>query len=299
MKTLSVIIVNYNTISLLEECLRNLEKIDIEKQVIVVDNGSTDGSAEMTEQNFPYVELIKTQNNGLAAGNNLGLDRAIGDYILFLGTDAFPGKEVITGIMEYMGSQDDVGVCTAELVLRDGTIDMDAHRGFPTPWAALTHFSKLNVVFPSSKIFNRYFLGYENMGQPHEIDLCIAHFMMVKKEVFENVGRWDEEFFVYGEDVDFCYRVKQAGWKIMYLPQFKVLHYKGSSVGIRKETKDITTVSSKSEETGKKMKSETTRAMRIFYRKHYTNKYPKLLTGFVLFGINTLEKLRSKGIGLG
>jgi GT2 family glycosyltransferase len=295
MKTLSIIVVNYNTSQLLKDCLENLQNLYSNSQVIVVDNGSTDGSADMVEQTFKDVVLIRTKNNGLAAGNNLGLAKAVGDYILYLGTDAFPSKETIAGMIDYMNNNQDVGISTAKLVLRDGSVDMDAHRGFPTPWAAFTRFSKLGSVFPHSKIFNQYFLGYKNLNQAHEIDLCIAHFMLVRKEVFDKIGKWDERFFLYGEDVDLCYRTKQAGFKIMYLPQYEVLHYKGATVGIRKSSSDIKSEATKSEEHKKKMRKETTAAMRIFYEKHYKKVYPTWLTGLVLFAIELLGKLREHG----
>jgi GT2 family glycosyltransferase len=120
--------------------------------------------------------------------------------------------------------------------------------------------------------------------------------MMVRKAVFEKIGKWDERFFLYGEDVDFCYRTKEAGFKIMYLPQFEVLHYKGATIGIRKQSEDI---SPASKETKKRMRTETTRSMKLFYEKHYKNKYPKCLTSLVIFAIELLGKLRDKGFLLG
>ncbi|HSX39785.1 MAG TPA: glycosyltransferase, partial [Candidatus Saccharimonadales bacterium] len=180
-----------------------------------------------------------------------------------------------------------------KLLLRSGKLDMDAHRGFPTPWAAITHFSKLNKLFPESATLNQYFLAGRDMNSPHEIDLCISHFMLIKNEVFAKVGLWDETYFVYGEDVDFCYRVKQAGFKIMYLPQFSAVHYKGATVGIRKETSDIQNAATQSVETRKRMKLETTRAMKLFYEKHYSKKYPLIVRQFVYTGISFLESLRN------
>lgn len=293
----SAIIVNYNTKDILRECLENLSQVKKalntpELEVIVVDNASSDGSVQMVKDDFHDVILIETENRGLAAGSNRGLVRATGDYLLYLGTDAFPSAETIEGIVQYMEENREVGVATAKLVLRNGESDMDAHRGFPTPWASVTHFSKLNRLFPRSKLFNRYFLGWHDLDQAHEIDLCISHFMLVKREVFDKVGKWDEDFFVFGEDVDLCYRVKKGGWKIMYLPQWSVLHYKGVTVG-RKESKDIKTQANSSSATRKRMKQETTKAMRLFYKKHYESKYPKIVTTLTLLGISFLEKLRS------
>jgi GT2 family glycosyltransferase len=295
MQSLSIIITNFNTRDLLEKCLFNLQNIYPILEIIVVDNGF-DGSSAMVEERFPQVRLITTGNKGLANAYNLGLEKATSNYILFLGTDAFPTKQVIGEMMIYMEQNPEVGIATSKLVLRDGTVDMDAHRGFPTPWAALTHFSRLNRIFPKSKLFNRYFLGGSDMSTPHEIDLCIAHFMFVRKSVFEKIGELDESFFLYGEDVDFCYRTKEAGFKIMYLPQFEVLHYKGASVGIRKQSEDV---SSASKETKKRMRTETTRSMKLFYEKHYKNKYPFWLTSLVFFAIDLLGKIRDKGFLLG
>ncbi len=290
MKKVSVIIVNYNTKPILQDCLHNLEGSYPNLEIIVVDNASADGSAEMVKASFPNVVLIENENNGLAAGSNLGLTKATGDYYLFMGSDAFPAGDAISQLVNYMDQAPYVGIATCKLVLRNGELDWDAHRGFPTPWAALTHFTKLNKLFPHSRIFNRYFLGWEDMNKPHEIDLCISHFMLVKKEVIEQIGKWDEHYFLYGEDVDFCYRAKQAGWQIMYLPFCTAVHYKGVSVGIRKETQDITSAST---ETRERIKKTTTDAMKLFYKKHYQGKYPAIVTNFVLAGIDLMRFIRS------
>lgn len=294
MKKVSVIIVNFNTSPILKECIENLQKMPASLkgavEIIVVDNGSTDNSVEMVKNSFPGVILVEAENNGLAVGSNLGMEKASGEYILFLGSDAFPEPGVIEGMVDYMDERDKIGIATCKLVTRDGNPDMDAHRGFPTPWAAITHFAYLNRLFPRSKIFNQYFLGWKDLNKPHQIDLCISHFMLVKRKVFDEVGRWDETYFLYGEDVDLCYRVKEAGWEIWYLPQWKAVHYKGVSVGIRKESADITRAS---EETKRLISGKTTEAMKNFYNKHYSLKYPKAVTGFVILGIILLGKFRA------
>ena len=291
MKKISVIIVSFNTSEILQECLTNLDSAYKNLEIIVVDNASSDDSVSAVRTQFPQVILVVLpKNKGLAAGYNEGLARASGDYILYLGSDAFPKPGVLEGMISFMEADKKLGATTAKLVLRNGSLDMDAHRGFPTPWAAFTHFSKINHLFPKSIFFNSYFLGGSNMAVPHEIDLCIAHFMLVKRQVQNEVGLWDESFFVFGEYVDLCYGIKKAGWKLVYLPQFEVLHYKGFGIGIRKESKDI---SKASLETKKRMKRETTRAMKLFYEKHYTKVYPKSLTKIVLFGIDILSRLRS------
>ncbi len=292
MKKLSIIIVNYNTRDILEKCLENLRILRANnstqaKEVIVVDNGSKDGSTEMVRTKFPEVTLIESENIGLAAGSNLGLRKSTGDYILYLGSDAFPEVGVLEGMMEYMEKDNSLGIATCKLLTRDSKYDMDAHRGFPTLWVSFTYFFKLYRIFPKSCLFGGYFMEYENLDIPHEIDLCISHFMLVKREVFEKIGEWDERFFVFGEDVDLCYRVKKAGFKIMYLPQWTCIHFKGSSVGLRKESKDVSKASS---ETKKRMKVVRAQARFLFFEKYYSTKYPKVFL-YLLKLIFEIEKL--------
>lgn len=291
-KQLSIVIVNFNTAPVLAKCLENLKQIDPGWEIILVDNASTDGSADLVKNHFPTVELLElTENKGLAAGYNLGLAKASGEFILFLGSDAFPEKEAILGLLDYLAKHSEVGIATCQLVLRSGQPDLDAHRGFPTPWVAFTHFSHLDELFPGSKLFDGYFLGFKNLNEPQEIDLCLSHFMLVRRSVFASVGKFDEDFFVYGEDVDFCYRVKQKGWQIMYLPQWRALHYKGVSVGVRPETQDITQAAS---QTRRRMSRESAEAMLTFYKKHYLRKYPWWLTFLIFLAIWFKKKIRSQ-----
>jgi len=294
MRKVSVIIVNYNTKDILEDCIRNLEGQYKNMEVIVIDNDSPDGSAEMvkrefSQEDYPWLKLIEAPNNGLAASSNIGLEKATGGYLLYMGSDAFPEKGTIEGMVNYMEEHKKVGVATCKLVQRDSKLDMDAHRGFPTPWVAISHFLCLDRMFPRSKFFNGYFMGYENLNEPHEIDLCISHFMLIKREVFNDIGKWDADFFLYGEDVDLCWRTKEKGWTILYLPKWKALHYKGASIGIRKTTQDVTTATP---ELKLKMHKTSAKAMRIFYDKHWKNKYPVILTKAVFAAIETISFYR-------
>jgi len=294
MRKVSVIIVNYNTKDILEDCIRNLDGQYKNMEVFVIDNDSPDGSAEMVKREFaqedyPWLKLIEAPNNGLAASSNIGLEKTTGDYLLYMGSDAFPEKGTIEGMVDYMEEHKKVGVATCKLVQRDSKLDMDAHRGFPTPWVAISHFLWLDRMFPKSKVFNGYFMGYENLDEPHEIDLCISHFMLIKREVFNNIGKWDEDFFLYGEDVDFCWRTKERGWTIMYLPEWEAVHYKGASIGIRKTTQDVTTATP---ELKLKMHKTSAKSMRIFYDKHWKNKYPAIVTKAVFAAIETISFYR-------
>lgn len=325
-KKLSFIIVNYSTKGLVEKNISNVLGAWDNCEVIFIDNDSPDGSADLIEKEFgneSRVKLIRGKNNGLSAGYNLGLKYFSGDYIVYLGTDAFPTKEVLEGLVDFMDKNPEVGISTPKLYTRDGVVDIDAHRSFPTPWVAITHFSYLDRLFPKSRLFGRYSRKYEDFNSVHEIDACISHFMFVRPEVHEKIGGWDEDFFLYGEDIDFCYRVKQAGFKVMYVGNLAVLHYKGAGVG-RNTSKDIDnamntdfdkisfkgeTISKYSEDglnnssksgvksTKKwlktKISKESTSAMKTFYKKHYSGKYPFFLNWLVLFGIWMNEKIRT------
>ncbi len=321
-----MIILNHCTRGLIEKNILNLLKAYENCEVIFVDNDSPDGSADLVKEKFgnnPKVTLIRTGNNGLAAGYNLGLKKATGDYLLYLGTDAFPTKEVLEGLVEYMDNNQDVGIATVKLFTRDGKIDLDAHRSFPTPWVAITHLLYLDRIFPKSKLFNKYFMGYEDFNTSHEIDVCISHFMFVRPEIHKKVGKWNEEYWLYGEDVDFCYRVKLAGYKVMYLGNMKVLHYKGASIG-RGTSEDIDnaintdfdTISFKNEIVERiktdtydskipkvkvtstrlwmkiRVLKESTRAMKTFYKQHYEKKYLFFVTWLVYIGIWLNEKTK-------
>jgi GT2 family glycosyltransferase len=291
----SIIITNYNTKDILKDCIVNLLNLNEAKEILVIDNDSKDGSADMVKTEFvnnPEVKLFALdKNTGLSYAGNVGLENSTGKYLLYLGSDAFPKPGTISGMEKYFDEVENskVGAATAKLVLRDGTLDMDAHRGFPTPFVALVHFSGIDKLFKQNRTFDKYFLGYEDLSKPHEIDLGISHFMMIRREVFNKIGKWDEDYFVFGEDVDMCYRIKQSGWKIMYLPQFEAVHYKGASVGIRKESADISPATA---ETKIHMMNMKAKGMETFYAKHYKKKYPWILNTIVLTGIRGLNLIR-------
>lgn len=293
---LSFIIVNYNTRELLKDCVENLLKVKEsipESEIIVVDNKSFDGSDQLLEYEFKdKVTFIKNPQNNLPQGHNLGFAASTGDYVVHLGTDCYPTVEALNDLIAYMNYNPSVGIATGRIELRDGSLDMDAHRGLVTPWVALTHWSGLDKIFPQSPIFAGYFLGYKDFTKPHEIDVCISHFMFVRREAYLKVGQWDTTYFMYGEDLDFCFRMQEAGYKLMYLPNIKILHYKGAGVG-RKTTDGIDNASRRDYNHMKKVRLETSRAMRIFYKKHLAPRYPFFVNWLVYFGIWGLHKVRA------
>ena len=292
-KKVSIVIATYNEKKFIRKCLDNLEQIKENTypniEVIVKDQATTDGSRKIIKEEYPWVKLIEGENVGLSKAYNKGYRSTNSPYILFLGMDALPEKGAIKTLVNYFENHSDVGAATCKLIKGDGTLDMDAHRAFPTPWISLTKFLGLNKLFPKSQTFNRYFLPGRDMSKPHEIDMCISHFFFIRREVLDELNGFDEDYFLYGEDVDLCYRVKQAGWKIMYLPQCQATHLKGGSVGIRKTTRDQV---KKPLEHRLKMQSLTVDAMEKFLRKHYMDKYPKPFVYLMIFSSRLLGKLR-------
>jgi len=283
---LSIIILNYNTKNLLGDCLKSVEKAKTDGlswETIVVDNASTDGSPAMVRKEFPEVLLRESKKNlGFAGGNNLGLKKALGRYILFLNSDTQITPDSLVKIMKFMEEDSRIGASTPKTILFSGGMDPDCHRGFPTPWASICYFLGLEKLFPKSKIFGQYHQFYLDLNKTHEIDAGFGTFMFVRRKALDQVGNWDESYFFYGEDLDLCYRIKKAGWKIMFYPESLATHHKGASSGLRRESKDV---SQASQEIRIKVAKASIKAMEIFYEKFYKDKYPAWVTLLVILGI--------------
>jgi len=290
---LSVIILSYNTKDLLKNCLRSVlrnGKIRGEREIIVVDNNSSDGSPMMVRKSFPEVTLILSPKNlGFAGGNNLALKTVKGRYLLFLNSDTEIFPNSLKEAIDFMETDSKIGAMTPQTMLFSGGMDPDCHRGFPTPWASITYFLGLEKIFPKSHLFGQYHKFYQDLSRPHEIDAGFGTFMLVRREVVNQIGPWDENYFFYGEDLDYFYRIKQAGWKVMFYPHPLLLHHKGGSSGLRKESRKVASVS---RETRIKSAQASIKAMEIFYRKFYQGKYPAAITSLVLTGIKVKGFLR-------
>ena len=283
---LSVIIVSYNTRQLLDDCLASLLAAEAPPgglEIIVVDNASTDGSPEMVRDTYPAVRLLACpENKGFAAANNAGTAVAQGQFVLFLNSDTRVAPDALAAPLAYMQAHPDVGALTVRLIYPDGRRDPDNHRGFPTPWNALCHFTGLSRLFPNSPRFNGYFQSFADFSQTHAVPVIAGSYMMMPRALFDELDGWDETYFFYGEDIDFCYRIHQAGRPIIYYPHVTVLHYKGASSGLRKESADI---ARPPKATRIKVAQESVRAMQVFYRKFYSQQYPAWVTGLILAGI--------------
>ncbi len=262
---LSIIIVNYNTKELLRKCLGSVfASVGSHKlEVIVSDNGSKDGSIEMVKMNFPQVKLIENKANlGFSKGNNVAIKQAVGKYILLLNSDTAVRTDTIDLSIKYLDEHPETGIMGAKVLLPDGTLDKACRRKFPNPWNSflrlfgLKQLSDYNINTP--------------IDQEVEVDAVMGAYLMIRKSVIDKIGLLDEEYFMYGEDLDWCWETKRAGYKVMYYPKVEITHYKyGSSQMIPFKTIKM-----------------AHQAMKIFYRKHYASKYNSFFNVFVYLGIN-------------
>ncbi len=290
---LAIIIVSYNTKQLLDDCLASVYRADTPRggmQVVVVDNASHDDSAEMVAQKYPGVILIKNSKNlGFAKANNVGVGASDARFLLFLNSDTVIKRYSLVKPLKFLKTQPKVGAITIKLLLKDGSIDLDNHRGFPTPWTSIAKFSGLAKLFPRSTFFNNYHLGLQKLNKIHPIPVAAGSFLMMPTKVFTSIGMWDETYFFYGEDIDLCYRINEAGYKIIYYPKVTTLHLRGASSGLRKENAKTAS----SEKANKiKVAKASADAWKIFYKKFYSRRYPFFVTALVLFGIAVKGKLR-------
>jgi len=257
---ISIIIVSYNVSSFLNQALTTLANAfqDLEVEVYVVDNASTDNSVEMVKQKYPWVNLIENnQNLGFASATNLALARARGRHILLLNPDTVLRRDTLKTMVDFMDAHPEAGAAGCKVINPDGSLQLACRRGFPTPGVAFFKMIGLSDLFPKSKTFGAYNLTYLDPDSLAEVDAVSGSFMMLRKEVIDKVGVLDEDFFMYGEDLDICYRIKQEGWKIYYVPFTEIIHFKGES------TKTVHTL---------KSISDFYKAMHIFVNKHNVNR---------------------------
>lgn len=290
---LSIIILNHNTPKLLAKCLESISQNKNNKynfQTIVLDNASTDDSVKTIQQKFPWVILIcSTKNLGFSAGNNLAFKKATGKYILYLNSDTEIFPEALTKSIKFMDQNTPVGAFTPKTLLYNRQMDPDCHRGFPTPWASISYFLGLEKLFPQSRIFGQYHKYFQDLNKNHEIDAGFGTYLFTRKKVIDQIVGWDEKYFFYGEDLDLFYRIKQAGWQVMFYAHPLLYHHKGASSGLRKESAGVTQAS---RQIRLKTAKASIQAMEIFYKKFYQDKYPFWITWLIIMGIKIKGLLR-------
>jgi N-acetylglucosaminyl-diphospho-decaprenol L-rhamnosyltransferase len=279
-----VIVVNWNTRDLLRECLKSLQASDpsVTRRVIVVDNASSDDSIPMVKAEFPSVEIIVNSiNGGFSQANNLGLkalgfgkaadsatSRPLPGYALLLNPDTVLPPDALRKMIDRTDADPNIGIVGPRLVMLNGRLDLACRRSFPTPEISLWRMTGLSRLFPKSKRFGRYNMTYLDEHLETEVDCVVGAFMMVRREAIQQVGLLDEAFWMYGEDIDWAFRIKQAGWKVLYYPKVTVLHVKRAA-----------------SRQNPRAQLEFQRASLIFYRKHYAATTPRLLHLAVLMGL--------------
>ena len=281
MADLGIVILNWNTRDLLRRCLQTvLASEGMERfRVVVVDNASDD-SVAMLRREFPQVDVIANPvNSGYPAGNNLGLRRLgyegpgrIRDdaprYAMLLNPDTEVPPDALARLVAYMDGRPEIGIAGPRLVLPDGSLDLACRRSFPSPQLSLYRFTGLARLFPRHRQFGRYNMTFADPGQELEVDAVVGACMIVRGDAIAQAGLLDEDFFMYGEDLDWAWRIKAAGWKVYYQPQVVVQHVKRAA-----------------SRQSRRASHEFQRAMLIFYRKHYRRSTPLWLHSLVMTGL--------------
>ena len=272
---LSVIIVNYNVKFFLEQCLYSVERSlqqlapSGETEILVVDNHSTDGSVEYCKERFPRVRfIVNTENKGFSAANNQALKIATGRYILFLNPDTILSEDCCTTCISFLSSTPGAGAAGVRMIDGQGRFLRESRRGFPSAWVGFSRLSGLTALFPRSRIFSGYYLGHLPATENHPSPVLSGACFWVSREVLDRAGNFDEQFFMYAEDIDLSYRIEKAGFTNYYIADTTILHFKGEST-----RKDI------------RYTRIFYKAMSQFRKKHTTGGIPALLNGFVTAGI--------------
>ncbi len=229
---LSIIIVNYNVKHFLEQCLNSVYKATngIEAEIIVIDNNSVDGSLNLIREKFKDVILVSNKKNtGFSVANNQGIKMAKGNNILLLNPDTVVQEDTFIKCLEFLDNHKDAGALGVKMYDGNGRFLPESKRGLPTPLVAFYKIFGLAYLFPQSKVFGNYHLGFLSKNEDHKVDILSGAFMMIKKEVLEKVGLLDEAFFMYGEDIDLSYKALKKGYSNYYLGDVKIIHFKGES----------------------------------------------------------------------
>ena len=229
---LSVIIVNYNVKYFLEQALLSVRRAaeGLAVEVFVVDNNSVDESVPMVEEKFPEVRLIKNKHNpGFSIANNQAIRISTGEYVLLLNPDTVVEEDTFEKCIHFMDAHPEAGALGVRMIDGSGAFLPESKRGFPSPWAAFCKTFGLSRIFPKSRLFNHYHLGYLDEMETNEIEVLAGAFMLMRREALDKAGLLDEAFFMYGEDIDLSYRIIQAGYKNYYFPETTIIHYKGES----------------------------------------------------------------------
>jgi GT2 family glycosyltransferase len=271
---LSVIILNYNVRYFLELCVTSAQKAiaNLDAEIIVVDNNSSDDSCTMMQQRFPTVQLIQNKDNvGFPKGNNIGVAQAKGEYICILNPDTVVAEDTFEKVLAFAQKQSDLGIVGCKLIDGTGNFLPESKRGIPTPWVAFTKIFGLYKWFPNSTLFNKYYAQHVNENQTGKVDILVGAFMVMKRELYSDIGGFDENCFMYSDDIDLSYMALKKEKSNYYFHESIVIHYKGEST-----VRDSAYMKRFSE------------AMQFFYKKHFRKSILfdwMMLSGSVVFSV--------------
>ena len=266
---LSVIILNYNVRHFLELCVLSVQNAlqNMDAEIVVVDNNSSDDSCAMMKQRFPNVKLIENKENlGFPKGNNIGVAHAKGEYICILNPDTVVAEDTFEKIASFLAITENVGIVGCKLIDGTGNFLPESKRGIPTPWVAFAKIFGLYKLFPKSKLFNQYYAQHVSENETGKVDILVGAFMVMQRQLYNEIGGFDENCFMYSDDIDLSYRVLQKEKFNYYFHDTTVIHYKGEST-----VKDGTYMKRFQE------------AMNFFYKKHF--KMSVFFTVFMKIGI--------------
>ncbi len=259
MMKLSVVIVNYNVKFFLEQCLRSLflSAEGLEMEVFVVDNQSSDGSIAYLRERFPHVRYIENQDNkGFSKANNQAIREATGEYVLLLNPDTLLTSRTLKDCITLLDNNPKAGATGVAMYGADGRFALESRRALPVPWTSFCKMTGLTSLFPHTRLFGRYYMRFLDPKEANRIEVISGAFMMIRHKALKQVGLLDEDFFMYGEDVDLSYRLLKGGWQNWYVPT-PILHYKGEST----------------QKSSFRYVYVFYNAMLIFINKHYRNRY--------------------------
>lgn len=270
---LSIIILNHNTKDITIDCLESIEKVrsELDFEVIVSDNGSTDGSPEVIKNKFKWVKLIEGPNISFSNGNNRARKLVKGKYVLLLNSDTVVHKNTLKTCIDYLENNKDVGALTCKLILPDGSLDKDARRRFPTPWIFIKAFLFNNR--------NEYWYNNISPDVTHEVEAIQGAFFLTRKKILDEVDWLDENFKFDGEDLDLSFQISKAGHKIVYYPDVYITHIKKAT---RKKLTEIRIT----------RKVQGVDSLIYFYRKNMWDKYPDIINHFIILGLLCLKAVR-------
>jgi len=299
---LSIIIVTYNGRDITLQTLQSYsDAIAADPahayEIIVVDNASRDGVADAIAARYPDLRLIRnSENYGFARAGNIGFEASAGRYVLSSNPDIEVDASTLPTLIQLMDESPDVGACTPYLELvQTGELDWGAHRGFPTPWASFTYFTRLSRLFQGSRTLSRVFGQYElrdrDLSVAHEVDAILGGFFFVRRSAFEEAGCWDERYFMFAEDIDLCFQLNQRGYKVMFYPQAHALHYHGLTTGLKQHSQDVATSTPQERERAYNAFYDT---MKLFYDKNYGKTYGPLIRWLIFVGIDAKRRLGSR-----